>query len=128
MTAGFLGKFYVLGAGVEQRQWLLLGAIVAGSAVGLYFYLRAMIQLYLRPTSAPVRADAPTSPPAAAASRASAAFPGLLWARGAGGGMLIVLALLMLALGLYPTPFVELAHGAAIESQPSTPSLTVDRR
>jgi NADH-quinone oxidoreductase subunit N len=32
LTAGFLGKFYVLGAGVDQRQWLLLGAIVAGSA------------------------------------------------------------------------------------------------
>ena len=128
LTAGFLGKFYVLGAGVEKRQWLLLGAIVTGSAVGLYFYLRAMIQLYLRPTSAPVFTDAPTAPPAAAASRAPAPFPGLLWARGAGGGMLMMLLLLMLALGLYPTPFVDLAHGAAIDSQQSTPSLPVDRR
>jgi NADH-quinone oxidoreductase subunit N len=128
LTAGFLGKFYVLGAGVEKRQWLLLTAIVTGSAVGLYFYLRAIIQLYLRPTSAPVAANALASPPAAAPSRAPAASPGLLWARGAGGSMLIMLLLLMLALGLYPTPFVDLAHGAAIESQLSTPSLTVDRR
>ena len=67
LTAGFLGKFYVLGAGVDQRQWLLLGAIVAGSAVGLYFYLRAMIQLYLRAAPSPWRAaPLPPVPPSAA--------------------------------------------------------------
>ena len=66
LTAGFLGKFYVLGAGVDKRQWLLLGAIVAGSAVGLYFYLRVMIQLYLRPApmaASTAAAPAPLLPP-----------------------------------------------------------------
>jgi NADH-quinone oxidoreductase subunit N len=129
LTAGFLGKFYVLGAGVDRRQWLLLGAIVAGSAVGLYFYLRAMIQLYLRP--APVvgsAAVAPSPPSGAAPSTATAVSPSLHWARDAGGGMLIVLLLLMLALGVYPSPFIKLAQGAGIEPQPSTPPLTADRR
>jgi NADH-quinone oxidoreductase subunit N len=110
LTAGFLGKFYVLGAGVDRHQWLLLGAIVAGSAVGLYYYLRAIVQLYLRPTSV------------------AAASPSLHWARDAGGGMLIVLLLLMLALGVYPTPFIKLAQGARIEPQASTPFLTAERR
>jgi NADH-quinone oxidoreductase subunit N len=113
LTAGFLGKFYVLGAGVDKRQWLLLGAIVAGSAVGLYFYLRAMIQLYLHP--------APAAAPAAMTAS-------LQWAREAGGGMLIVLLLLMLALGVYPSPFIKLTQGAGIEPQPSRPVLTADRR
>jgi NADH-quinone oxidoreductase subunit N len=135
LTAGFLGKFYVLGAGVDKRQWLLLGAIVAGSAVGLYFYLRAMIQLYLRPAPvvgsaavAPSAAAAPSPPSGAAPSTATAVSPSLHWARDAGGGMLIVLLLLMLALGVYPSPFIKLAQGAGIEPQPSTPPLTVDRR
>jgi NADH-quinone oxidoreductase subunit N len=119
LTAGFLGKFYVLGAGVDKRQWLLLGAIVAGSAVGLYFYLRAMIQLYLRP--APEAASAAVAP-------APALSAPLHWARDAGGGMLIALLLLMLALGVYPSPFIKLAQDAGIEPQPSTPQLTADRR
>ena len=116
LTPGFLGKFYVLGAGVDKRLWLLLGAIVAGSAVGLYFYLRAVIQLYLHP--APVTAPAPST---------EAFAPAPHWARDAGGGVLIALLLLMLALGVYPSPFIKLAHGAGIEPQPPTPPLTADR-
>ena len=42
--------------------------------------------------------------------------------------MLIVLLLLMLALGVYPAPFIELTQGAGIEPQVSTPSLAADRR
>jgi NADH-quinone oxidoreductase subunit N len=127
LTPGFLGKFYVLGAGVDKRQWLLLGAIVAGSAVGIYFYLRAMIQLYLRP-DAVAASTAEPSPAVAAPSTAAAASPPLNWALGAGGGMLIMLLLLMLALGVYPSPFVKLAQGAGIEPQPSTLPLTTARR
>jgi NADH-quinone oxidoreductase subunit N len=128
LTAGFLGKFYVLGAGVDQRQWLLLGAIVAGSAVGLYFYLRAMIQLYLSPAPVADSAAAAGSPAAAARAAATAVSPPLHWARDAGAGMLIVLLLLMLALGVYPSPFIKLAQGAGIEPQPSTVPLTAGRR
>jgi NADH-quinone oxidoreductase subunit N len=118
LTAGFLGKFYVLGAGVEQRQWLLLGVVVAGSAVGLFFYLRAIIQLYLR--AAPL-------PDSFAASPAAAVPAPLRWTRDAGGGMLIVLLLLMLALGVYPSPFIKLAQDSGIEPLPSAP-LAADRR
>jgi NADH-quinone oxidoreductase subunit N len=114
LTAGFLGKFYVLGAGVDQRQWLLIGAVVAGSAVGLFFYLRAMIQLYL--SQAPVAASAAGVPSSAVAAAT------------AGAGMLIVLLVLMLALGVYPSPFVRLAQGATIEPQPATPALAAERR
>jgi NADH-quinone oxidoreductase subunit N len=122
LTAGFLGKFYVLGAGVEKREWLLLGAIVSGSAVGLYFYLRAMIQLYKRPSSLPATAATAVS------STAPPASLWLPWARDSGGAMLVVLLLLMLALGVYPAPFIDLAHEARIGSLPSTFALAVDRR
>jgi len=111
LTAGFLGKFYVLGAGVDERRWLLLGAIVAGSAVGLYFYLRAMIQLYLRPE--PVAVSEPSAPH---------------WGRDAGAGMVVVLLLLMLVLGVYPSPFVKLTQAAGLERPPPAPALTALRR
>lgn len=96
LTAGFIGKFYVIATGVDQRLWVLLGAVVLGSAIGLYYYLRAMIQLYLRqrwrqPFSAPIN-----------------------WAQGTGGGMLILLMLAMLLLGIYPSPFIGLVQAAAL--------------
>jgi NADH-quinone oxidoreductase subunit N len=116
LTAGFLGKFYVLGAGVDQRQWLLIGAVVVGSAVGLFFYLRAMIQLYLSP--APASATTP-----AAQARFNAGAAGAT----AGAGVLIVLLLLMLALGVYPSPFVNLAQGTELSPRPATPALTENR-
>jgi NADH-quinone oxidoreductase subunit N len=99
LTAGFIGKFYVLGAGVDKRSWTLLATVVLGSAVGLYYYLRAMVQLYLRP-----RWVTPFSAP-------------LNWAKGAGGGMLILLTLLMLALGVYPGPFIMLVQAAGLSGK-----------
>lgn len=96
LTAGFIGKFYVITVGADQHLWLLLGAVVFGSAIGLYYYLRAMIQLYLRPRwvqkySAPLN-----------------------WAQGTGGGMLILLMLAMLLLGIFPTPFINLVQAAGL--------------
>jgi NADH-quinone oxidoreductase subunit N len=99
LTAGFIGKFYVIAAGVGHNLWLLMGAVVFGSAVGLFYYLRAMAQLYLR---APwVRKySAPTD-----------------WAQNTGGLMLLALALLMLLLGVYPTPFIAVVQAAGLAGQ-----------
>jgi NADH-quinone oxidoreductase subunit N len=120
LTAGFLGKFYVLGAGVDQRQWLLLGTIIAGSAVGLYYYLRAMIQLFLRPEPVAPSTTVTNASPAPVPVTALSALPSPRWGRSAGAGMLIVLLLLMLALGVYPSPFIMLAQSTGIEQRPVT--------
>ena len=63
---------------------------------GLYYYLRAMLQLYLRP-----RRASPFSAPRD-------------WALGAGGGVLTLLLLAMLALGFYPGPFLSLVQAAGL--------------
>lgn len=47
MTLGFIGKFYVLAVGVRAHLWWLVGAVVVGSAIGLYYYLRVAVSLYL---------------------------------------------------------------------------------
>lgn len=96
MTAGFIGKFYAITAGVEKRQWLLLAAVVFGSAVGLYYYLRAMVQLYLR-TPWVRKYSAP-----------------LDWASGTGGAMVVALMLLMIVLGVYPQPFITAIQAAGL--------------
>lgn len=49
MTLGFIGKFYVIALGVNASLWWLTGAVVLGSAIGLYYYLRVTVSLYLSP-------------------------------------------------------------------------------
>ncbi|STU95037.1 NADH-ubiquinone oxidoreductase subunit N [Klebsiella pneumoniae subsp. ozaenae] len=60
MTLGFIGKFYVLAVGVHAHLWWLVAAVVVGSAIGLYYYLRVAVSLYL---SAPeqLNRDAPSN-------------------------------------------------------------------
>ena len=46
LTAGFIGKFYVLTAGVQQRLWLPVIMLVVTSVIGLYYYLRIIATLF----------------------------------------------------------------------------------
>jgi NADH-quinone oxidoreductase subunit N len=45
LTLGFIGKFYIFAAGAQSHLWGLLLAVVLGSAIGLYYYLRVIIIL-----------------------------------------------------------------------------------
>jgi len=40
LTIGFIGKFYIFAAGVQAGHWGLLIAMVIGSGIGLFYYLR----------------------------------------------------------------------------------------
>ena len=96
LTAGFIGKFYVIAAGVEAQLWWLLGAMVLGSAIGVFYYLRVMVTLFMREPNMH-RHDAPFD-----------------WGQGAGGIMLLVVALLVFVLGVYPQPLLELVQYAGL--------------
>ncbi|GAB2901515.1 NADH-quinone oxidoreductase subunit N [Microbulbifer echini] len=48
LTIGFIGKFYVFTAGVEGQMWILLGGVVVGSALGLFYYLRLLLIMVQR--------------------------------------------------------------------------------
>ena len=48
LTAGFIGKLYVFSAGIEGALWILLGALVLGSAIGIYYYLRIIYVMTLQ--------------------------------------------------------------------------------
>src|SRR5690606_6765908 len=58
LTAGFIGKFYVLAVGVESSLWWLLGAVVVGGAIRSFYYLRVVVTLYMAAPSLR-RHDAP---------------------------------------------------------------------
>jgi NADH-quinone oxidoreductase subunit N len=46
LTAGFIGKFYVLSVGVQQHAWLPVLVLVITSVIGLYYYLRIISTLF----------------------------------------------------------------------------------
>ncbi len=48
LTAGFLGKFYVLASGVRNALWLPAVCLVINSGIGLFYYLRVLGTLYQR--------------------------------------------------------------------------------
>jgi NADH-quinone oxidoreductase subunit N len=96
VTAGFIGKFYVIAAGVDARLWWLLGAVVLGSAIGLYYYLRVLMSLFLLEPGMR-RSTAP-----------------LNWGAQVGGAMVLLLMLLMLGMGLYPQPLLFLVQNAGL--------------
>ncbi|HKY92988.1 MAG TPA: proton-conducting transporter membrane subunit, partial [Nevskiaceae bacterium] len=95
-TAGFVGKFYVIAAGVDSREWWLLGAVVLGSAIGLFYYLRLMITMFLE-RGQHERFDVP-----------------LNWAAQMGGYMLVAVTLASFVLGLYPQPFIDIIRLAPL--------------
>lgn len=52
LTAGFIGKFYLFTAGIQGALWWLLAALIIGSAIGIYYYLRLVFAMAAKPTSA----------------------------------------------------------------------------
>jgi NADH-quinone oxidoreductase subunit N len=96
LTTGFIGKFYIIATGVEAHLWWLTGSLVIGSAIGVFYYLRVMVTLYLQDSKIQ-RHDAPFN-----------------WAQRAGGVMLLGITLLAFFLGVYPQPLLSLVQHAGL--------------
>lgn len=92
LTAGFVAKFYALAAGVESARWMLVLVLVAGSAIGLYYYLRVIIAMAM---PAHDGAPCPTLP---AASRLAIG----------------ALTLVVITLGVYPQPLMAVLARVAV--------------
>jgi NADH-quinone oxidoreductase subunit N len=91
LTAGFLGKFYVIAAGASSALWLPVFVLIVSSTIGVYYYLRVIVAIFSVPaglSSEDVgrRETAPLNVPP------EASF------------ILAVLVILLFVLGLYPTP------------------------
>lgn len=93
-TLGFIGKFYIIAVGVEQQLWWLTAAVVAGSAIGIFYYLRVTVSLYLTPPESLERDTTDN------------------WAFTAGGVVVLLSAILVILLGVYPQPLIDLVQSA----------------
>ena len=89
LTVGFIGKFYIFLAGVESALWVLLGVLVIGSGIGLYYYLRIVYCMLLPAT------DTKPLPLTGMQSLSSQ-------------GVLVVLFILLVVLGIYPAPVMNI--------------------
>jgi NADH-quinone oxidoreductase subunit N len=49
LTAGFVGKFYVVAAGIGSTLWLLVISLVVSSVIGLFYYLRVIAAMFATP-------------------------------------------------------------------------------
>jgi NADH-quinone oxidoreductase subunit N len=50
LTAGFVGKFYVITVGAQARLWWLVITLVITSGVGLFYYLRIIVVMFSPPS------------------------------------------------------------------------------
>lgn len=86
-TAGFIGKFFIFYAAFRGGEIPLAIVGILAAAVSAYYYLRVVVNLYMRP------GDAPESRKSASMTESVA---------------LSAAALVILAVGLYPSPLLSL--------------------
>ena len=106
LTAGFVGKFYILAAGIRSTLWLLVVTLVINSAIGLYYYLRVLITLFRPPVESAPQVHHPSASPSLDVGRSALDVERLnlpLFST----AVLLLLALALLALGLYPAPAIS---------------------
>ena len=87
-SIGLVGKFFLAAAGVESALWWPLAALIVGSVVGVFYYARVGILLFIRREE-----DALAAPSRLAAGSAAA---------------LGALSLVVVIMGVYPGPLLNL--------------------
>jgi NADH-quinone oxidoreductase subunit N len=100
LTVGFVGKFYIFAAGVngalispqlDTILWILIASLIVGSGIGLFYYLRIIFAMSKRPSAEDAPAESVSIPLA-------------------GGWVMVSLTASLVALGVYPTPVIDLIN------------------
>ena len=104
LTLGFIAKFYALASGVSANLWIPVAALVIGSIVGLYYYLRIIVTM-LYPQSAD------TGSPVRAAQWPACAVVALL-------------TIALMGFGVFPSPLVTVVRATAGDLAQRTSVLT----
>jgi NADH-quinone oxidoreductase subunit N len=103
-TGGFLAKFAVLSAAVAAGRTGLAVAMAVASSIAIFYYLRILVVMFMEPVAegddaTQATAHTGVSPPAALGSTVA----------------LAALVLIILAIGVYPEPWLQ-AVGTAMAS------------
>ena len=98
LTAGFIGKFYIVAAGVEAALWPLVIILVISSVIGLFYYLRVVVAIYGDPPPGDsTRFSQPANSPPAGRLALSA------------------LMLALIVFGVYPGPLMNALRSVTTE-------------
>jgi NADH-quinone oxidoreductase subunit N len=89
LTAGFVGKFIILSAGAGAQLWALIIILAVNGTISIFYYLRIVSAMYRGREGASAAAPAARQPLVTAVS-------------------LAVLTLVVVALGVYPSPMLSL--------------------
>jgi NADH-quinone oxidoreductase subunit N len=113
-TCGFIGKFYLIDATVDDGYTWLAVFIVIGSMISLGYYLRVVAAIWMTPgeRAAPVPIATPDQPLLAGGSDEATS----LRAQGEVVAVAVVFGVLTVVLGIVPSPLFDLVRdvGAAI--------------
>jgi NADH-quinone oxidoreductase subunit N len=90
LTVGFMGKFYIVVAGLYSALWWLVITLLVTSGISLFYYLRIVVTLFSRPGD---RQAASALEPATGVS---------------GGLVLTAMTILLIWLGIGPGPLLAL--------------------
>ena len=88
LTVGFMAKFYALQAGIHASMWPAVYALVAGSVIGLFYYLRIIVVMSSSICEVCVRHSRPEH-----------------WT---GYSAVAILTVALIWLGVYPTSIISL--------------------
>lgn len=91
LTAGFVGKFYIIAAGAGSSLWLVIIIMIINSVIGLFYYLRIIVVIF-----------SASEKEGAISARHSRS----------GNAVLATLAILLIWLGVYPGPMIEIIRNA----------------
>jgi len=89
LTAGFIIKFYLFAAGIAGEMWVLLWALVLGSAVAVYYYLKIILAMA-------------RSPESEGYAHPAGVFDGTV--------ALIFIGLSLISFGVFPSPLIDLVR------------------
>jgi NADH-quinone oxidoreductase subunit N len=99
LTAGFVGKFYIVAAGANTQFWFLLAVLVVNSVIGLYYYIKIIAVMFAQPASQMETEAQPMLHPTVYL---------------VSGVTMSILALLLLGIGIYPTFLMETIQGLLV--------------
>ncbi|HVN23351.1 MAG TPA: NADH-quinone oxidoreductase subunit N [Syntrophorhabdales bacterium] len=87
LTAGFIGKFYIVTAATGSALWLLVITLLVNSAISLFYYLRVIATMCV------------------GEAEPGAGFPATMLT---GSAVLVALLVVLVWLGVYPTPVLDM--------------------
>ncbi len=91
-SAGLFGKIYISAAGVQSSLWALVLVLVIASVIGVFYYMGIALSLYRKPVEG--EAEKPAAPRLTSLRNV----------------VLTVLGILVLGIGLYPTPLMAIVQ------------------